>query len=87
MGTLGQNLIGLISRPGRGKWSDLAASFALFEPAGSDIESKIEELCKKNKKAQAIEIVSLIKEIIPEYRSNNSKFEVLDIKQTKNQIN
>jgi len=43
-----------------------------------DIEHKIELLCAKNEKAGAIKIVSLIKEIIPEYKSNNSKFEVLD---------
>jgi hypothetical protein len=43
-----------------------------------DIEQKINVLCNKNSKMHNLEIVSLIKEIIPEYISNNSKFEVLD---------
>lgn len=45
-----------------------------------DIESKIENLCSINTKMQNLEIVSMIKEIIPEYLSNNSTYEVLDIK-------
>jgi FlaA1/EpsC-like NDP-sugar epimerase len=44
------------------------------------IESKILNICKVNSKIQTLEIVSLIKEIIPEYISNNSKYEVLDSK-------
>ena len=43
-----------------------------------DIEEKINNLSSKNSKIQNLEIVSLIKDIIPEYVSNNSKFEVLD---------
>lgn len=42
------------------------------------IESKITNLCCINSKTQSLEIVSNIKDIIPEYVSNNSKFEVLD---------
>lgn len=45
-----------------------------------DIERKIEILCSINTKMQNLEIVSIIKEIIPEYLSNNSTYEVLDIK-------
>jgi len=44
----------------------------------NDIELKIERLCSANIKMQNLEIVSLMKEIIPEYVSNNSKYEVLD---------
>lgn len=42
------------------------------------ISNKISNLCVLNSKSQNLEIVSLIKEIIPEYISNNSKYEVLD---------
>ncbi|MCK7591042.1 polysaccharide biosynthesis protein [Subsaxibacter sp. CAU 1640] len=45
-----------------------------------EIEERIERLCLTNTKMQNLEIVSIIKEIVPEYRSNNSTFEVLDIK-------
>jgi FlaA1/EpsC-like NDP-sugar epimerase len=43
-----------------------------------DIELKINDLCVLNSNTQNLEIVSLIKEIVPEFISNNSKFEVLD---------
>lgn len=46
----------------------------------TEIEDKIEKLCTINTKIQNLEIVSLIKNIIPEYVSNNSAFEVLDTK-------
>lgn len=42
------------------------------------IRDKIMELHKCNPKCQNLEIVSKIKEIVPEYKSKNSKFEVLD---------
>ena len=42
------------------------------------IEQKIIDLYDCNQKCQNLEIVSKIKEIVPEYVSNNSKFEVLD---------
>lgn len=42
------------------------------------ISDKISNLCTVNSKSQSLEIVSLIKEIVPEYLSNNSKYEVLD---------
>ena len=42
------------------------------------IEEKINNLCKKNSKSQKLEIVVLMKNILPEYVSNNSKFELLD---------
>lgn len=45
-----------------------------------DIESKIENLCSINTKMQNLEIVSMIKAIVPEYLSNNSAYEVLDTK-------
>lgn len=45
----------------------------------NDIESKINNLCAVSSNIQNLEIVSIIKDILPEYISNNSKFEVLDI--------
>ncbi|RMZ51907.1 polysaccharide biosynthesis protein [Flavobacteriaceae bacterium PRS1] len=42
------------------------------------IETKINMLCKKNFKSQKLEIVAIMKNILPEYVSNNSKFELLD---------
>ncbi|MCB0383712.1 MAG: polysaccharide biosynthesis protein, partial [Psychroserpens sp.] len=45
-----------------------------------DISEKIANLCMVNSKVQNLEVVSLIKQILPEYISNNSKFEVLDSK-------
>ena len=49
----------------------------------SEIENKIENLCLVNTKIQNLEIVSLIKDIVPEYVSNNSTYEVLDVNQNK----
>ncbi|TJY33439.1 polysaccharide biosynthesis protein [Pontimicrobium aquaticum] len=43
-----------------------------------DIQEKIIELNNSNLNSQSIEIVSKLKNIVPEYISNNSKFEVLD---------
>jgi FlaA1/EpsC-like NDP-sugar epimerase len=45
-----------------------------------DISNKIVNLCLVNSKVQNLEVVSLIKQILPEYISSNSKFEVLDSK-------
>lgn len=42
------------------------------------IESTIINLCKVNSETSNLEIVSIIKELVPEYISKNSKFEVLD---------
>ncbi|MBT8304876.1 MAG: polysaccharide biosynthesis protein [Bacteroidia bacterium] len=42
------------------------------------IEGKIQELCNTNLKCQNLDVVAKIKDIVPEYVSNNSKFEVLD---------
>ncbi len=47
------------------------------------IEEKINNLCKKNFKSQKLEVVALMKNILPEYVSNNSKFEMLDIYRIK----
>lgn len=44
------------------------------------ISDKISNLCAVNSKSQNLEVVSLMKDIVPEYISNNSKFEVLDSK-------
>ena len=44
------------------------------------ISDKISNLCAVSTKSQNLEIVALIKDIIPEYISNNSKYEVLDSK-------
>jgi FlaA1/EpsC-like NDP-sugar epimerase len=46
------------------------------------IETKILELCQKASKLQNLELVAMIKSIVPEYLSNNSTFEVLDPKKT-----
>ena len=43
-----------------------------------EIQEKILELNNTNLYSQSIEIVSKLKDIVPEYISNNSKFEVLD---------
>jgi FlaA1/EpsC-like NDP-sugar epimerase len=43
-----------------------------------EIEQKILELCDKASKLQNLELVAFIKSIVPEFVSNNSKFEVLD---------
>ena len=45
-----------------------------------EVSEKIANLCLVNSKVQNLEVVSLIKQILPEYISNNSKFEVLDSK-------
>src|SRR5690606_2543729 len=45
-----------------------------------EIEDKIEKLCATNSKMQNLAVVAIIKDIIPEYVSNNSTFEVLDTK-------
>ena len=47
-----------------------------------EIELKIKKLCAMNSNTHNLEIVSQIKNIVPEFISNNSKFEVLD--STKN---
>jgi FlaA1/EpsC-like NDP-sugar epimerase len=44
------------------------------------ISDKIANLCAASLKTQNLEIVALIKDIVPEYISNNSKYEVLDTK-------
>jgi FlaA1/EpsC-like NDP-sugar epimerase len=44
------------------------------------VSEKIDNLCLVYSKVQNLEVVSLIKHILPEYISNNSKFEVLDSK-------
>ena len=46
----------------------------------SNIEKQINNLTAINSLTQPLEIVSLIKHLIPEYISNNSTYEVLDIK-------
>lgn len=46
----------------------------------NDVSEKIANLCLVNSKVQNLEVVSLIKQVLPEYISNNSKFEVLDSK-------
>jgi len=43
-----------------------------------NIQNKILDLYNSNLNCQTIEIVSKLKDIVPEYISNNSKFEVLD---------
>lgn len=49
-----------------------------------EIEFKINQLSSLNSLTQPLEIVSSIKQLIPEYVSNNSTYEVLDIKNNSN---
>lgn len=46
----------------------------------SEIEKKITKLCLLNAQVQNLETIALLKEIVPEYVSKNSKYEVLDSK-------
>lgn len=46
------------------------------------ISDKIDRLINKSTHAQNLELVALIKDLVPEYISNNSKFEILDNKST-----
>ena len=48
----------------------------------TEIKLKINTLCKKSSNVDSFNIVSLIKDLVPEYISNNSKYEILD-KKTK----
>jgi hypothetical protein len=41
-------------------------------------ESSIINLCKISTETSNLEIVSIIKDLLPEYISKNSKFEILD---------
>jgi len=43
-----------------------------------DTQTKLLDLCYKASKLQNLELVALMKDIIPEYISNNSKFGILD---------
>ncbi len=44
----------------------------------SDIKNKIDSCCQANDEVENIEIVSLLKDLVPEYKSNNSVYEKLD---------
>lgn len=44
----------------------------------SDIKNKIDSCCQANDELENIEIVSLLKDLVPEYKSNNSVYEKLD---------
>ena len=44
-----------------------------------DIIQKIEKLCEQNLQHNNKNTVKFIKEIVPEYKSNNSEYEALDI--------
>jgi len=43
-----------------------------------ELQTKILELCEKASKVQNLELVAIIKSVVPEYISNNSKYGVLD---------
>ncbi|WP_431157696.1 polysaccharide biosynthesis protein [Winogradskyella poriferorum] len=49
----------------------------------NEVENKISKLTQINSLTQPLEIVSVIKSLIPEYKSNNSTFEVLDDKNSR----
>jgi len=44
------------------------------------VKGKIEEICRINKEANNFKVVSLLKDLVPEYVSNNSVYEKLDKK-------
>nr|WP_321244673.1 nucleoside-diphosphate sugar epimerase/dehydratase [uncultured Psychroserpens sp.] len=46
----------------------------------NEIDVNITKLCDVNAKVQNLEAISIIKQIVPEYISNNSRYEVLDTK-------
>ena len=48
--------------------------------SSEETQAKIFRLCNKASRVQNLELVAMIKGIIPEYISNNSKFGVLDSK-------
>ena len=43
-----------------------------------DVKNKIEFICRTNKEIDHLKIVSLLKDLVPEYKSNNSIYEKLD---------
>jgi FlaA1/EpsC-like NDP-sugar epimerase len=43
-----------------------------------EVKMKIEEICRINKEADNFKVVSLLKDLVPEYVSNNSVYEKLD---------
>jgi FlaA1/EpsC-like NDP-sugar epimerase len=47
-----------------------------------EIDKNITKLCDVNAKFQNLEAIAIIKQIVPEYISNNSKYEVLDNNKT-----
>ncbi|WP_434035440.1 polysaccharide biosynthesis protein [Formosa sp. 4Alg 33] len=53
---------------------------AKSRPINSDVTNQILKLKEVNAHCKTLETVSIIKDIVPEYISNNSKFEVLDAK-------
>jgi len=44
----------------------------------ADVKNKIDSCCQANDALENIEIVSLLKDLVPEYKSNNSEYEKLD---------
>lgn len=44
----------------------------------ADVKNKIDSCCQANDVLENIEIVSLLKDLVPEYKSNNSEYEKLD---------
>ncbi|MFT6127011.1 MAG: FlaA1/EpsC-like NDP-sugar epimerase [Patiriisocius sp.] len=49
----------------------------------TEIDKNITKLCQVNTTVRSLEAISIIKQIVPEYISNNSKFEILDTKKNK----
>jgi len=54
----------------------MIAKVAEFNKA--EVKEKIEGICTVNSQVDNLEIVSLLKKLVPEYRSNNSIYEKLD---------
>ena len=42
------------------------------------MKKKIEDLCELNSNSKSLEVVSMLKDVVPEYKSNNSIYEELD---------
>lgn len=50
----------------------------VHEMGVDEVKEKIEQICKTNKEGDNFKVVSLLKELVPEYVSNNSVYESLD---------
>ena len=49
-------------------------------PAGKfeNIKKKVKQIIKKSTRGKNLEVVHLLKDLVPEYKSENSEYEILD---------